>query len=348
MGNSFYIPNRINWIDWAKVIAIAFVVFGHIPADPGSFTHNYITSFHMPLFFFISGYLTKKEYMSTTTLKKYWHTLIIPYLCYNIIFYPYWLVRFLVDHSTSSSFDFIKPILGTVFLQIKLPFTDYLNGVTWFISALLVMKIILSICNRYKIGKYILIFIALATALFYIVNEFYLFISTLTPVSFVKCLPFFCLGYFCRQKNIIPEKSQRNDIIFCIGGILIGIIIYTIVRERYSIALYGISYWIMCISSIIGVLYFCKLLDGIRLKIIDIISLGTIVIMGLHWMFIGTTNFMISKALQIDGNITYPLPIVILLTFLFIALEYPIIVLIKNKLPFMLGKNQQNKDYTYP
>ena len=23
MGNSFYIPNRINWIDWAKVIAIA-------------------------------------------------------------------------------------------------------------------------------------------------------------------------------------------------------------------------------------------------------------------------------------------------------------------------------------
>ena len=61
--------NRLNWIDWAKAIAITFVVFGHIPEERGSFFLNYIVSFHMPLFFFISGYLTKKEYFNIK--KKY-------------------------------------------------------------------------------------------------------------------------------------------------------------------------------------------------------------------------------------------------------------------------------------
>jgi fucose 4-O-acetylase-like acetyltransferase len=340
MANSIIIPNRINWIDWAKVIAISFVVFGHIPAEPENFIHKYITSFHMPLFFFISGFLTKKEYMSVTTLKKYWHTLIIPYLCYNIIFYPYWLVRFLTDHQAFSWFDFIKPFIGTIFLQIKTPYTDYLNGVTWFISSLLVMKITLSICNKYKFGKYIIVLLMLVTAIFYVINEFYLFVSTLTPVSFVKCFPFFFLGYFSRQKGIISEECHRKDIATCIGGLLLGAITYTIVRERYSIPLYGITYWIMCLSSIIGIFSLCKILDGVRSRIIENISIGTIVIMGLHWMFIGTTNFIITKILHISGAITYPLYIIVLLTLLFIVLEYPLIIWFKNRWPFLLGKRQ--------
>ena len=70
MNNTFIITNRLNWIDWAKVIAISFVVFGHIPQVSGSFPQHYIVTFHMPLFFFISGYLTKKELLNANTLKK--------------------------------------------------------------------------------------------------------------------------------------------------------------------------------------------------------------------------------------------------------------------------------------
>ena len=70
MNNTFIITNRLNWIDWAKVIAISFVVFGHIPQVSGSFPQHYIVTFHMPLFFFISGYLTKKELLNANTLKN--------------------------------------------------------------------------------------------------------------------------------------------------------------------------------------------------------------------------------------------------------------------------------------
>ena len=40
MESIIYPQTRINWIDWAKVIAISFVVFGHIPQEPGSFPQN--------------------------------------------------------------------------------------------------------------------------------------------------------------------------------------------------------------------------------------------------------------------------------------------------------------------
>ena len=276
--------------------------------------------------------------MSKATLTKYWHTLILPYLCYNAIFYPYWAIRFTIDHPSTEWFDFIKPIIGTFMLQIKTSYNDYLNGVTWFIAALVVMKVILSICNKFKLGNYIILLLAIITAIIYPVNEFYLYISTLTPVSFTRCFPFFILGYYCRQINIISEKVHKNDIVFCIAGLLVGIISYTIVRQKYNIPLYGISFWIMCISSIIGLLGLCKLLDGVKSKIIEIISIGTIVIMGLHWMFIGTTSFVISKLYQINGDITYPPFGVILLSLIFVALEYPIILLFKSRFPFMLGK----------
>ena len=49
---------RITWIDAAKGLAILLVIAGHT-TDSGSFTHNIIFSFHIPLFFILSGYTFK-------------------------------------------------------------------------------------------------------------------------------------------------------------------------------------------------------------------------------------------------------------------------------------------------
>lgn len=76
---------RINWIDWAKSIAIIMVVFGHIPENTNNFLIRYICTFHMPLFFFISGYLSKRQTNLSNNIKKYWHSLIIPYFIYHLL-----------------------------------------------------------------------------------------------------------------------------------------------------------------------------------------------------------------------------------------------------------------------
>ena len=337
MSNSIIIINRLNWIDWAKTIAILFVVFGHIPEKSGSFWIGYIVQFHMPLFFFISGYLTKKEYFSSTTLNKYWHTLIIPYFCYNLVFYPYWVVRHIIDYPNAEWFDFLRPLIGTVLLQFKTPFSESLNGVTWFIAALLVMKILLSSSNKYKHGMKFMIILSILIALLYITNEHYRFYTNLPLVGFVRCFPFFLIGYLCKQYNIIQEKPQRRDIYFCIIGISISLGIYAIERVSYGLVSYGVCFWIICISAIGGLLSFCKLMDKIHLNIIENISIGTVVIMGLHWILIGVTNFTLSKLLHIH-SIEYPLWGAIVLTILFVAIIYPLILFFKNKYSFMLGK----------
>lgn len=336
MDNSSIITNRLNWIDWAKSIAIALVVFGHIPEEKGSYFINYIIQFHMPLFFFISGYLTKKEILCKKTLKKYWHTLIIPYICYNIIFYPYWIARHIFDFPVTEWFDFFKPIFGTILLQFCTPFSESLNGETWFIAALLIMKIIFSICNKYKYGNIILSILSIIAAYIYIINEYYRFYIDLPFVGFMRCMPFFYIGHLCRQKNYISEKPHRKDIYFCIIGFIISHVVYSFENITSGLFIYGLCFWMICITAIEGFLSLCKLLNRIQLTFVGNISIGTIVIMGLHWMLIGITNFTLSKLLHIS-NITYSFGEAVLLTLLLISIIYPVILLFKNKFPFMLG-----------
>lgn len=47
---------RIWWVDYAKTMGIVFVVFGHDQAAP-LYVVKWLFSFHMPLFFALSGYL---------------------------------------------------------------------------------------------------------------------------------------------------------------------------------------------------------------------------------------------------------------------------------------------------
>ena len=62
--------NRILWVDASRGIAMLLVILGHCIGslnDPG---YKFILSFHMPLFFFLSGYCAKKEEQFRPYLKK--------------------------------------------------------------------------------------------------------------------------------------------------------------------------------------------------------------------------------------------------------------------------------------
>ena len=338
MQRTIYIPNRLNWIDWAKVFAISCVVFGHTPQVPGSFPQYFIVTFHMPLFFFISGYLTKKEYICAETMKKYWHTLIIPYLCYNLLFYPYWVLRHYIEVPNAVLFDYVKPIIGVFMLQGNSELYEPLNGVTWFIASLLGYKLILSICNRTKYGHVVIILLILITTILYVHNQFHLYITDLTPVGFIKCLPFYFFGYYSKQYKLISTTAKQNDGFVGILCMCVSIFIFFIVKDKSNMIIYGLRYWLISLFAIYGTVGICKSLDRVRLKIIENVAVGTIVIMGVHFILIGITNYCIEKLLNIDGKIIYSWYVAFVLVLLFEALIYPIIILFKNEYTFMLGK----------
>lgn len=76
---------RIEWIDLAKGMAIFLMVCGHT-SIPSSLS-NWIWSFHMPLFFIVSGMLfSPYNYPSFADfLKKRCRTLLLPWLVFTVV-----------------------------------------------------------------------------------------------------------------------------------------------------------------------------------------------------------------------------------------------------------------------
>ncbi|EHT4942411.1 acyltransferase family protein, partial [Vibrio vulnificus] len=83
---------RTEWVDYAKAIGIILVVFGHVnrgiydagfglPESIHSVVDSVIYSFHMPLFFFLSGLFCMESFRKrggTGVLKAKIDTLIYP------------------------------------------------------------------------------------------------------------------------------------------------------------------------------------------------------------------------------------------------------------------------------
>ena len=80
---------RIEWVDWLKGLAIFLIVFGHtIPySDKLSTIQHYIVSFHVPLFFLISGFLIKKsDEKFLTYAKRKFLSIMIPFYIFGILY----------------------------------------------------------------------------------------------------------------------------------------------------------------------------------------------------------------------------------------------------------------------
>lgn len=84
---------RVHWIDILKGIGIFLVILGHTIKN--SYINTWVYSFHMPLFFFISGYLTEPR----DTIKNYnayiWKkskNLLLPFLFFRVLLFFYWLI----------------------------------------------------------------------------------------------------------------------------------------------------------------------------------------------------------------------------------------------------------------
>lgn len=72
--------DRIYWLDWLKVFGMCLVVYAHI--DTQSLMNRFIFSFHMALFFMISGFLNKRRDFKDEC-KVVFRSLFIPYFIFS-------------------------------------------------------------------------------------------------------------------------------------------------------------------------------------------------------------------------------------------------------------------------
>lgn len=71
--------SRKYWIDWCKIFGIYLVALGHFSPKIDTL-HLWFYTFHIPLFFIISGYLSSSKVISFSNhLRHNTNTLIVPY-----------------------------------------------------------------------------------------------------------------------------------------------------------------------------------------------------------------------------------------------------------------------------
>ena len=134
---------RILWLDNLKALGIFLVIFGHI--IPDSYLKQYIYSFHVPLFFFVSGYLfDRSKYNFWQFLRKKFATLIIPYLFFATFSYLFWffIVRNLSISGKALAIDPLNPFIGILYGIGSGDWSVPMNIALWFLPCLFVVEII--------------------------------------------------------------------------------------------------------------------------------------------------------------------------------------------------------------
>ena len=190
------ISTRDHLIDNVKATLITLVVLGHF-YEPYIMQNNVMKaifvstySFHMPLFVFISGYLSKSDKSSSSY--KLFTTILIPYLLFSILWYSRQSI-----HTGHWSLDILSP-----------PFH------LWYLLSLFIWRLILPI---FKIIKYPLLAGIIVSLLigFSSVNN-----NILSLFRTFGLLPFFLAGVFCEPSKLHAIHNKKYMALFGLGGLL--------------------------------------------------------------------------------------------------------------------------------
>lgn len=204
---------RIEWLDIAKGIACLTVIIGHTISYDSPF-RQLIFSFHMPLFFILSGYTFRikpwRELLHSSVRR-----LVIPYLC---IYFIYHITMSLVTSDRISLTWAYQNIMTFLFASgtTVLPFGFAAVGMPWFLVSLFFCKLIFNAILRFgeshsdsRISTGLIsAILALSGYIVGAVLHFYLPFSL--DISFVAVL-FMWFGYIARTKELFfVDQSPRR------------------------------------------------------------------------------------------------------------------------------------------
>ena len=317
---------RLIWIDWAKALAVCCVVFCHLPQSQDWFYYRFLQANIIIIFFFISGYLKKDHGSDRANWQKYWSSLILPYLIYNAIAYPYWLMKFyMLNGSMPNLFQAMRPIFGALLFEHENAFCEPLNGPLWYIPAILLMHITIDLCRKIRYLHQIMITLCVLSVILYAANKYYYFAPNLTPMGILRRLPFYYIGYVFGQRQLFRDSNIRRNLIGCVVCLCLSIIFFRWHLQAFKAGehiLHIALFYPSNICFLFGVLYGCKLLNDCKSQAIINLSIGTLAVIGLHVPLISLANQIIVYLFTIEGTLCYTWYEALPLTLLVVAVIY--------------------------
>lgn len=202
--------NRLLYIDILKAFGIFLVILGHVLNDNKHPVSHFIYSFHMPLFFALSGvfFVYKKEIQLKELIRKRWKSMLKPYLFFYIITFFYWALveRNLRAEAGGVEAEWYNPILGLFWQGMDWNLFAHNNPI-WFIPCLMSVNIL----------AWMTCFLKNWCRLLAVVVFLFLYILTR---QFAICLPwelsiaFLAYGFFLFGKVIPKIVTGGGDFMF--------------------------------------------------------------------------------------------------------------------------------------
>ena len=253
---------RIEYLDIARGIGILLVVLGHNDFGAISpFFHQVIYSFHIPLFFFLSGYFINTSLPFFDYFKKRSHSVLKPYL-FTIFLIYFTSVSFEKMGFQTAIGRILKSLYGTGYYidWVQLWFLPHLFVVSLY--AFIFITVVSKLRNRWVTWGILLATLAVSTLL---LRTFYPFsISVFGKDYALYGLPFsldlvFLSGFFFLMGNEVRQAASEKtfDGIFLLIGTGIGLIVLnTFFPYRVDIAVRVYeSFLVNTLEAVLGILF---------------------------------------------------------------------------------------------
>lgn len=381
---------RLQWIDALKGMGIILVVLAHHSLPIALDT--YIFSFHMPLFFFISGFLFdfgKYAGSSSNFVKSRFRSLIIPYFCFALLTC---LFYFLLDTGfqpevTNIEFFENSALYGIYSIIYALgPMVSY-NPPLWFLSCLFVTELLFYGFAKkyYSETKKLVFWLATAGIIGYLYSVYVPFRLLWNADVALSAVAFYGAGNLFRKLveakgikesgdrtgekstgekiggevrvNLYLHKGSKftkmffqNENLFTGFFILLNLLYLTYLFEfpttekvNMNVLKYGgfFSYYFLAFSGIFTFFYLFKKVGSS--KILEYYGRNSLIVLALHFPLKDIFTKLTVLILGIETEaFHYNAGFALGLTILNLLCLVPVIVLINNYFPFLIGKKNSS------
>ena len=343
---------RQNWIDWMKAFGMVVIVWGH--CFPTGLT-PFIYAFSVPVFFLISGYLSRREASGRMFWSKLFWTLIVPYLILASLKAAGFWFKHLDDGGTLYSVAAVLSGVGFIKdLSAELPKISGCANL-WYVYALVLMKIVFQYCCRTRRSAAIVTIVCVVLQLLFVKYVPHSNYSWALPAA-MGAMPFFVAGHFLSPKcELTGEgfKARMNGFLLSLRQsrkrfvLLISALVLFAMTAFVShfndeawmyIGEYGnnlVLFYVAALAGSAAVACLSLMLDAVRSRLVVYVSIGTLVILTFHRDVMHPLLKIIDKQqFDVATNGLLTLLASVGVTLLFV----PVIIFLKRFFPIVLGK----------
>ncbi len=286
------LDNRINIqhnedLDFLKGVGICMVVLGHcITSALEANNHilhiikEIIYTFHMPIFFIVSGYIQGLRHYDIRRFKKFGFSqtrkYLLPYFVWSLTLYLFYYLLKTVNPGVIPERLTLNPI--GVFRDIFL-FKVLTGNVLWFVYILFIVTVVSYLVHSFMSNKYINLIFLLAVLIGGFLANNFISNQLFVPKRFLVVWIYYEIGVFI-ARYFSNKEFRANLLLNCVL-----VALYAIAFKFYTISygFIGNSLKVLCALTAVFVLYsLSKYKNNVVYRILNYLGKRTAAIYYMH------------------------------------------------------------------